>query len=194
MGQPKRKPRLPKRKPKPLFPLSEEELTKMAKWFVAAVGAIDHFSDFVQEAFLILWRRKAWLEKLDDPDSRKRYAARIVWNHWKRTPERITYLSDPIERPVSSDSELFYELAIGHLEEIVGERTKLVLRELVVPSEKLQRLLKETMKRKKHLGERPVVPVLSKIAEVLGFKISECITEIQEKAARGVETVGTELL
>ena len=162
----------------------------MAKWFVSAVGAIDQWEDFVQEAFLVLWEKREKLAELDCPKSRKRYAAAVVWNHWKKAPEKVTYFPELIEKPVANDGELFFELAIGHLNEIVSGRAKLVLRELVWPSIKFQQLLKETMLRKKHLGERPVEPVLSTIAEMLEFRISDYITEIKTKTKETIGTIG----
>jgi len=161
-----------------------DEINSMAKWFVSTVGACDQWQDFAQEAHLLLLKKRELINSI--VGSRKGYAAQMIWNHWKKLRPRIAYIGSEIafyKEESHEMSDLFYELAIQHLQVMLSMRARLVLRELINPSGQLLILLRHAELRKKRVKHRPIVPLLSAVSQAVGFKISEFVKEIQDKVS-----------
>ena len=167
----------------PLFEPSE--IDSMAKWFVKTVGAIDQWQDFAQEAHVVLLEKRERINSIKG--SRKGYAAQIIWNHWKKMRPKLSFVHAEAAQVALSQEEshqmpdLFYELAVQHLQVMLSMRARLVLRELINPSGELLILLRHAAMRKRRVKHKPVVPLLSAVSQVVGFKISGFVKEIQDK-------------
>jgi len=167
------------------MPLTIPEINSMAKWFTRTIRTQDSWEDFAQEAHLILLQKKEQIEAITD--NKKSYAAKIVWNHWKKSRPKLIYTdSTYLERETYQVSGLFYELAIQHLEVMLSMRARIVLRELVSPSEKLKELLHMAKLRKRRVQAKPVVPILTAVSQAVNFKISEFVKEICEAGSEVV--------
>jgi hypothetical protein len=167
----------------------EKEIERMAKSFAYRANCAGDWPDFAQEAYLILLKQKESIQGNSNHSCQKRYAVKVIYNHWKQMP---FFLYHPEQDATTTKlPEIFYTLCFEHLEDMLTERARLLLRQLIEPDDEVKKEMKATALRRAHLRKRCVVPILSICAQHLGFKVSEEVKLIEKAIQRLADDLWT---